>query len=293
MTPRSRAGRFADRHPRIGAAWTTAIDVNEQVRQDQLGIHAGSLTYAAFLAIPPLLILGLTAVSLVLADDAAAQQRFLEAATSFIPGLDEVISSQFTLATATQLGLGIVGVLALLWAISSFAARTRTALGVIFRTGLPTLLSGRLSGTLIGIPALIGLGAIGALARWARALDTPIAVGVVVAACVCAVGVGLFTVIYWALTPPGPDRPTVRAHLPGALLFVAAAVGLERLGAAYVQALVARATALYGAIGAIFGVLAFLYISMWAFLLGAELSELVRQRHRPNAKVTGDGRGAV
>lgn len=283
--------RFAARHPRIGAAWTSAIDVNEQVRQDQLGIHAGSLTYAAFLAIPPLLILGLTAVSLVLADDAAAQRRFLEAATSFIPGLDQVISSQFTLATATQLGLGIVGVLALLWAISSFAARARTALGVIFRTGLPTLLSGRLSGTLIGIPALIAVGLFGALARWATALDTP--TGVVVAACVYAVGVGLFTVIYWALTPPGPDRPTIRAHLPGALLFVAAAVGLERLGAAYVQALVARATALYGAIGAIFGVLAFLYISMWAFLLGAELSELVRQRLQPNATGSGDGRGAV
>jgi membrane protein len=270
-----------------------AIDVNGQVRQDQLGIHAGSLTYAAFLAIPPLLILGLSAVSLVLADDVAAQRRFLEAATSFIPGLDEVISSQFTLATTTQLGLGIVGVLALLWAISSFAARTRTALGVIFRTGLPTLLSGRLSGTLIGIPALIGLGAVGALARWAWALDAPIAVGVIVAAGVFAIGVGLFTVIYWALTPVGPDRPTLRAHLPGAVLFVAAAVGLERLGAVYVQTLVARATALYGAIGAIFGVLAFLYVTMWAFLLGAELSELVRQRHRPSVAVAGDDQKAV
>jgi uncharacterized BrkB/YihY/UPF0761 family membrane protein len=184
-------------------------------------------------------------------------------------------------------------VLALLWAVSSFAARTRTALGVIFRTGLPTLLSGRLSGTLIGIPGLVALGLFGALARWAMSLETPAVVRIVLVAGVYAVGVGLFAVIYWALTPPGHDRPTVRAHLPGALLFVAAAVGLERLGAVYVQALVARATALYGAIGAIFGVMAFLYITMWAFLLGAELSELVRQRHRPDAMVTGDGRGAV
>ena len=292
MTSRERLEGFASRHPRLGAVLTTATEVSEQVRRDQLGIHAGSLTYAAFLAIPPLLILGLTAVSLVLADDAEAQRRFLDAATSLVPGLDEVISSQFTVATATQLGLGIAGVLALLWAVSSFAARTRTALGAIFRTGLPTLLSGRVSGTLIGIPGLIALGLFAAIARWAGGLETPIVAGALLVAAY-AIGVALFAVLYWALTPPGADRPTLRQHLPGALLFVAAAVGLERLGAAYVQALIERATALYGTIGAIFGLLAFLYMSMWAFLLGAELSQLVRQRHRPTTAVAGEGSGGM
>lgn len=292
MTSRERLEGFAARHPRTGAVLTTATEVSEQVRRDQLGIHAGSLTYAAFLAIPPLLILGLTAVSLVLGDDVEAQRRFLDAATSLVPGLDEVISSQFTVATATQLGLGIAGVLALLWAVSSFAARTRTALGVIFRTGLPTLLTGRVSGTLIGIPGLIALGLFAAVARWAGGLETPIVAGALLVTAY-AIGVALFAVLYWALTPSGADRPTLRQHLPGALLFVAAAVGLERLGAAYVQALIARATALYGTIGAIFGLLAFLYMSMWAFLLGAELSQLVRQRHRPTTAVAGEGSGGM
>jgi uncharacterized BrkB/YihY/UPF0761 family membrane protein len=39
---------------------------------------------------------------------------------------------------------------------------------------------------------------------------------------------------------------------------------------------IAKTTALYGAVGTIFGVLAFLYLTMWLLLLGAEVSEAFR-----------------
>jgi uncharacterized BrkB/YihY/UPF0761 family membrane protein len=45
---------------------------------------------------------------------------------------------------------------------------------------------------------------------------------------------------------------------------------------------VARTTALYGAIGAIFGLLAFMYATMWIFLLGAELSRFSAERDAAN-----------
>lgn len=250
----------------------------ERVRDDQLGVHAGSLTYGAFLAIPPLLVLGLSVLSLVLASDLEAQQRLIEDVASLVPGLEEVIGSQFELASAQQLGIGIAGVLALLWAVSSFAARTRTALATIFRTGPPTLLTARLSGTALGLVSLVGLAFIAVAAGWADGapgLLRPLAI-----AAVMATGLGVFLFVYWALTPPGPGRPSVREHLPGAIAFLVAGLTLERVGAAYVSAVIAKATALYGTIGAIFGLLAFLYMAMWAFLLGAALSQIVRERDR-------------
>jgi membrane protein len=250
---------------------------SDRVRDDQLGVHAGSLTYGAFLAIPPLLVLGLTALSIVLANDPTAQQHVIDSVTKLIPGLDEVIHTQFDQASAQQVGVGAVGVLVLLWAVSSFAVRVRTALGVIFRTGTPTLLAGRISGTGLGLLVVTGLAVYATAITQASGLDVPWWTRVAIDAVIGVAGIALALLVYWSLTP-GPVKPTVRQHLPGAIALLVMGVALERLGALYVTHVVARTTALYGAIGAIFGLFAFLYLAMWAFLAGAELSEIVRER---------------
>jgi YihY family inner membrane protein len=250
-----------------------------RVRTDQLGTYAGSLTYGAFLAIPPLLILGLTAVSLVLENDAEAQQRLIDAAASLIPGLGDLIGEQLALEPAQQLGIGLVGIVALLWAVSSFAARARTALAGAFREERPTLLAGRVSGTVIGLLAAAAVVAFAGVSGWVRGQDLPGWLMAIAVAVLLLAGTTMFTLIYWALTPPAPHRPSVREHVPGAVAFVVAAAALEVIGGVYVAAVVARTTALYGAIGGIFGLLAFLYMAMWAFLFGAEISQAMRETH--------------
>lgn len=60
--------------------------IASRVRTDQLGVQAGSLTYGAFLAIPPSLILAVSAISVAVANDAEAQQRLIDRVTSLIPG---------------------------------------------------------------------------------------------------------------------------------------------------------------------------------------------------------------
>lgn len=253
-------------------------EARERVRTDQLGVHAGSLTYGAFLAIPPLLILLLSVLSLMLRNDLAARQHIIDSVTEMVPGLDQVISSQFEQAATRQLGTGLAGVLILLWAVSSFAVRVRTALGVVFGTGAPTLLAGRVSGTGIGLVTVAGFAAFATAIGWSASSSLPAWASVPLLLAIGVAGIALFLFVYWALTPPGTDRPTVRDHLPGALAFLVMGVLLERVGAFYVDNVVARATALYGAIGAIFGLLAFLYMAMWAFLVGAEVSQITRER---------------
>ena len=58
-------------------------------------------------------------------------------------------------------------------------------------------------------------------------------------------------------------------------MFAVGFLALERFGGAYVAGVVTRR--LYGTIGAIFGLLAFIYVAMWLFVLSAQISQLRRE----------------
>ena len=74
--------------------------------------------------------------------------------------------------------------------------------------------------------------------------------------------------------------------MPGAAVFAVGFLALERFGGAYVAGVVTRSTALYGTIGAIFGLLAFIYVAMWLFVLSAQISQLVGEGQAPPSRVT-------
>ncbi len=73
------ATRAAERYPRLGArVITPALALEEQTVADALGIQAGSLTYGAFLSIPPALLIVGSVLGFVLAGDAEAQARVVD-----------------------------------------------------------------------------------------------------------------------------------------------------------------------------------------------------------------------
>jgi uncharacterized BrkB/YihY/UPF0761 family membrane protein len=87
----------------------------------------------------------------------------------------------------------------------------------------------------------------------------------------------------YRLLTPG-NGPRLVEHVPGCLLFTAGWFVIHLVGAEYVNYVVTKTTALYGAIGAIFGLLAFLYLTMWWLLFCAEISQAFRAQ-----RVTGGG----
>lgn len=254
------------------------------MQRDQLGVEAGSLTYGAFLSLPPLLLLLLSVVGIVFQQQAeTAQEDLIEAIGDLLPGFDEVVSTQLELTTASQIGTGLVGLIGIIYAASGFVARVRHALGVVFRSRTTGLVVGRVSGALIGVPVVVLLVAFASAAAWVTGLRLEGVVGVTVEfaafVALAVFGAGTWALVYRLLTPsPGP---TLREHLPGAAVFTVGFLALERFGAVYVAGVVTRSTALYGAIGAIFGLLAFIYAAMWLFLLAAEVSDLLRHRDEP------------
>ncbi len=287
------ARRLSDRFPRLGR-WLVlpVFDLLDAVTTDEVGVEAGSLTYGAFLSIPPLLLLVLTGVEVFLSSREDAAARVVAAAESVLPGLGDLLATGLRLSTTAVVGAGIVGVAALVWAASGFAARLRHALGAVFRTELVGLVVGRVAGVALGVPVLLLLVAYVAAGSWLLARDADGAVGVALDAVgvlgVLVVGVVVWTTVYRWMTPGA--GPSFRDHLVGGTAFAVAFLVLERFGALYVERVVARSRALYGAIGALFGFLAFLYLGMWLFLLGAELTALRRARTEPT--VTSEGAGA-
>jgi membrane protein len=256
------------------------IELQARVSADAIGILAGSLTYGAFLSLPPLLMIMLSMAGTSLRDDPTAAQDVIDAVSKTIPGLEQVVNTTITVQSAQQVGLGIIGALTVVWAASGFAARARNALGTILRTERTGLVIGRASAALLGTPILLlflVLAVAGGLSAGLRIAGSIPWLAEALAFAALGLASFGFTVLTYRLLTPG-HGPSVREHLIGAALFTVGWLLLHELGAEYVARVVTKATALYGAVGAIFGVLAFLYLTMWWFLLCAEVTQLMRER---------------
>ena len=142
---------------------------------------------------------------------------------------------------------------------------------------------------MIGVPVVFLLVTYALAAAWVMSLRLEGVIGVLVEvaafAGLAAVGMVVWALVYRLLTPsPGP---ALREHVPGAAVFAVGFLALERFGGAYVAGVVTRSTALYGTIGAIFGLLAFIYVAMWLFVLSAQITQLRREGR--GSAVTSDG----
>ena len=275
------ATKAAERYPRLGRrVLTPALALGEQTTADALGIQAGSLTYGAFLSIPPALLIVGSVLGFVLAGDAEAQARVVDQIATVIPGLEPFVRDFLQAAINGRASVGLLGLVALTWTASGFAARARFALGEIFRTARPGLITGRFAAIWQGLPVVVGLMASIAAMGIAGGVGLGDGSGIAWRAgteiLVLVASFVVFLFVYRVLTPG--DGPKLRGHVKGALLFTVGFAIARAVGETYVANVVARTTALYGAIGAIFGLLAFLYATMWLFLLGAELSRFSAER---------------
>jgi uncharacterized BrkB/YihY/UPF0761 family membrane protein len=188
-------------------------------------------------------------------------------------------------AISGRVSFGLVGLLGLLWSASGLSARLRHALGLIFGTARAGLWSGRLVGSLMGlfvVVSLLGVAILSSLQTWA---DGPWSNGFLAGlAFQAAIFVGQFTFIlvtYRVFTPG--KGPRFRDHLLGAAVFIVGFEALLLIGDVYFGAVVSKSSALYGALGSLFGAIAFVYATAWLLLMGGEVSAFRWEPHRPRA----------
>jgi membrane protein len=243
----------------LAARWPwlrTALDVHERVGETNSGAAASAATLMFFVALFPLLVASIAVLGFVAAgnDDLAADiidKLGLEGQAA------ETMTTAVQNAEDSRGAATVIGVVGLLWS----GLGVTTAVSLAIRTpwqqkikGLKTKAVGAVwvLGSAVTLGGALAAGAL--LNRAPESVPRPVT-SVLLLALSVALTVGFFLWTFWAL---GERRPGWRGLMPGA---VGGAVGfmvLNLVGTVVVPRMVASASALYGSLGIVFAILAWL-----------------------------------
>lgn len=169
-------------------------------------------------------------------------------------------------AERSRRAASVIGVVGLLWSGLRVAGSVRDALNAAWQVQGRGLLDKAVAlKWLLGAGVLFLAGvALGPLLRWAPGPVKPLTI---------MLGLVVTTVLFaWTYHSLGNTHVRWRAHLPGALLVAAGFEVLKAVGALYVPRVIAHASALYGSLGVVFAVLAWLLVYGRLIVYGAVLN---------------------
>jgi membrane protein len=230
-----------------------AIAVQQRVSDVGGGPLAASLALAGFLSLFPLLLVGIAVLGFVSAGDVDFAPRVVEDLGLEGEAADQVLDAIGT-AEGSRRAATVVGLVGLAWAGLGVVGALDAALNA------PWQMTGKgFASRLFGAAWLVGAGLLFlgtlALGPLLAVLPGPATVPTVL------VGFALDLVLLaWMFATLTNVSVGWRAHLPGAIL---GAVGLEALkvaGGVYVPHAVASSSALYGSLGVVFAILAWLLL---------------------------------
>lgn len=262
--------RLQRRRPVLGFPFA----VVKKFSDDHAGNLAALIAYYAFFSIFPLLLVLVTVLGYVLADDQSLYDRIVEGTLGQFPVIGKDIQVGALTGDTAALAIGIVGAL---WAglgVTLAAQRAMDQVWDIPHRKRRDFLMSRLRGLLV----LLVLGGL----NIAITAGVGLIVGGLGSIGVRASGFGLTlvldVVLFWAsfrlLT--SKDVPTRDLWL-GIALAALGWAALQTLGAIYVDRVVARASATYGFFAIVIGLLSWLYVGGQILLYAAE-ANVVRAR---------------
>ena len=261
------------------------LAARDRFRTDELGTMAAALAFQAFLSVFPLMLLALSVAGFLLAGDPAEWlRRFFDA----VPGIGPLLDQNLDAVIEGRGGLGLVALAGVVWAASALTGRASDALARIFRMPGRSVFRRRarslVAMLILGAALFVALLASGTIAAINAEGWWWLPVRVLTLGSVAGLELAFFAGTYAVLTPA--NGPGLRDHLPGAILMTAGWEALKLVGGLLVVTAVNRSSALYGTIGAIFGLLVFLRVAASLYLAGAELSALLREERAEGAGVS-------
>ena len=242
----------------------------ERAGRHDAGTLAAALTYQGLLSSVPIVVLAGAVLGFVFAGDPEMADRWLAAVARTIPGLEEVVGNNIDALVRSRVEAGVIAIVALAWTGSSLAGRASHALARAFevperpwyrarpRALAQVVILGCAALAAIGLTALSSGG--GGVLAWAGAVVVDLA----------------FALLAYRILSP-PAGPPIRAHVPGAIAFAGSWLLLQIAGGWYVTEVVARASAVYGTIAAVVGLLAIMSVLANTFIYGAELSAVLAE----------------
>jgi membrane protein len=278
-------GRFTPGvQTRIVRVVQVAVEVHVKSLVDDTSTQAAALTYATFLSLLPLLLVGFSLAGTLVTN--VAQTSWFQDLVAGIPGLEAAGLDSIKQQLQSHADISIIGLIGALWAASVLSSRAERALAKVFDVERRNVVN-RFRAVIITV--LLGAVVIGGLVVGAvlQSLDLNglivIPAWFLVRFLLLLIEFGYFLLLYKLLTPAKGLR--WRDHLPGAVLMTLGFGVLKIIGGFFVDRTVAHWSSLYGTIGGIFGLLLIIRLAMWVFLYGAELSSVLHREGRGAAGV--------
>lgn len=249
---RDRLQAWADRH----AVVRVALDVHHRFDDLQGAIVAASVTLHLFLSLFPLLLVATAVVGFV-----AAKGNDVAGSVVDTLGLTgtaaTTVSDAVAAAERSRRAASIVGLAGLVWSALGVAGAMKTAIDRAWQAK-----SSGLRDRAVSLLWLIGAGVMMSAFLFLTGLIVSVLPGWAASVATVLTVAGHVLLFWWTFHLLAAVNVGWRPHLPGA---IAAGVGFEVLtilGAVIVPRTVASSSALYGSIGVVFAVIA------WLFLFG-------------------------
>lgn len=277
--------RFQRRHPVVGFP----LAVLYKFFDDQGPYLAAIITYYAFIAIFPMMLIATSILGFFLQNDPALQEELLDTALAQFPIVGDQLGRPDGLTGSTS--AIVVGVLAATYGAMGLGLAVQNAGNVAWavpRNSRPNPILLRVRSLVI--MGIAGLGIL-VVAIGTSLLQDPEAIGLAsipdLGWLVRLIGLAITALIFVALFRfISLGRATWRSVLPGAVVCAFAWQVLQYVGDAYVRNVIARATAMNQTFALVLGLVAFLFIAALIVVFGLEVNVVLRRRLYPRALLT-------
>jgi membrane protein len=246
---------------------------------DQGSYLAVIVTYYAFAAIFPLLLISSSVLGFVLQGNEDLQKAVLESALKEFPIVGTQLATPQGLEGSTP--AVIVGSLAAVYGVIGLGQAVQNAINVTWgipRNGRPNPFHGRLrSGALLSLAGLtvLSFATLTVLAgSQASDMGWLVSIGSVLV---------LTALLTLCLRPGSKPRPAFRKVLPGAFFTAVGWHLIERLGGIYVEHVLAKASEVNGVFALTLGLIGLIYAASTIAVIGAELNSVIAHRLYPRS----------
>ena len=280
-----RVDRYQRRHPVVGYP----LAVIYKFFDDQGNYLAMTITYNAFVAVFPLLLISSSVLGFFLAGDVELQKTILNSALAEFP----IIGTQLATPQGMQGSLGAVltGGLIALYGVLGLGQALQNAVNVgwsVPRNSRRNPFKSRLwSAVLLSLAGIVVLGLAiltsfsGSVMGWTPELTQGIGWLVQVVSLVVSIA-GLTLLLRWASPAHSPWRHTV----PGAAFIMILWRGVQKFGGFYVERVLARVDDVSAVFALSLGLIGLLYVAANVLVLGIEINVVLAEKLFPRALLT-------
>jgi membrane protein len=251
-------------------------------RDRNISFMAGSLAYAAFVSLLPLILLVFVAATVI--GGQALQQQVLTVTDQYLTPASQGVVEQSLDQSAGRVGVSVVGLLALLWAVLKVFRWLDTAFSELYDSDASPDIVDQITDGLVVLgamtTAILAMLAVGAVVALEPSLlpdiDTPLPTVRIVGFVALVVGlVVAFLPMYYVF----PNEPmSLSKALPGAVVAALGWTLLQALFQVYVS--MSSGAKLYGVLGGVVLLITWLYLAAVVVLLGVATNVVLSGRNR-------------